>query len=712
MLIADARAAILRNLGGTALNWPHELVDGGLQRAIDDLNRVLPRERLHDARLVFRFTDEARTSDHDVWVTLANKRIRAKTVTVTGSGGTPAYKINTDFLMDYAGGRIQALSTGAIPDATALEITYTVMEVYIDLSGLTDLTRVYRVEYPAGDMAARAQTFYTWDGFLVITGLDQQSQQALAENEHVWVYYQAEHIMPTIEVPGTWPPHLDEVLIKGAEAYVLITKAVSTRLSAQTRVESAGVALSKIAAALTSAEAALVSANTQSATAATDLDGVAAYVTTLVAALEAVAADLVSAERALDSADTAAGNAITDLANVDADLASARAALASIGGVLVGALSRLNDASSYLAQAKSDLDNVDTELSTAAIRMTSALTQLAGATAPLANITARIADANAKIAISVAILDKADTAIAAALVEGAEVIQWLYGGDEVGQGANALIVAAVPLINRVNVGEGVAELYTRLAEVSVESGRLRHDVQEDRLDQADKYTNEGMAYVRMAEVHLVEADRYIAEVKERIDYADGFIRAAEGHYAAANTRVNQGQGRTQLAAQVIAEAAVRGGTADRYAQEARGYIDIARVQVEAARIDDETVEAYLGIAARHIDMAQARIAEANARNSPIAAQLQLATQRVAISQSFQGEAQRYMDEAGVRQGEADRYVSLATVELDIAQRYDIGGEQRVLRFIGVLTDRAQLRMDTYLVATKQQAPGGPSGQML
>lgn len=70
-------------------------------------------------------TDEAFTSDHDTWVALAQKRIRPGTVTVTSSPAGTTYDEYTDYLIDYANGRVYVLSTGTMADATAFLIDYT-----------------------------------------------------------------------------------------------------------------------------------------------------------------------------------------------------------------------------------------------------------------------------------------------------------------------------------------------------------------------------------------------------------------------------------------------------------------------------------------------------------------------------------------------------------------------------------------------------------
>lgn len=70
-------------------------------------------------------TDETYTADHDTWVNLANKRVRAGTLVVELGGTGTTRTEYTDYVVDYANGRVMILSTGIIADAADLDITYT-----------------------------------------------------------------------------------------------------------------------------------------------------------------------------------------------------------------------------------------------------------------------------------------------------------------------------------------------------------------------------------------------------------------------------------------------------------------------------------------------------------------------------------------------------------------------------------------------------------
>ena len=70
-------------------------------------------------------SDEAVTASDDTWVAMANKYLTPGTAVVTLSGGTPTYVEGSDYVIDYAGGRIMTLSSGDIADAASLEVDYT-----------------------------------------------------------------------------------------------------------------------------------------------------------------------------------------------------------------------------------------------------------------------------------------------------------------------------------------------------------------------------------------------------------------------------------------------------------------------------------------------------------------------------------------------------------------------------------------------------------
>jgi hypothetical protein len=69
-------------------------------------------------------SDEDVTADLDAWVSLDYKRVTPGTVVVTSDGGGTTYVEGTDYVVDYAGGQLKALSAGDISDGASLDVDY------------------------------------------------------------------------------------------------------------------------------------------------------------------------------------------------------------------------------------------------------------------------------------------------------------------------------------------------------------------------------------------------------------------------------------------------------------------------------------------------------------------------------------------------------------------------------------------------------------
>ena len=69
--------------------------------------------------------DEVITADLDVWVAVLNGRATPGTVVVTNSAGSTTYVEGTDYVYDYAAGKIRALTGGAITYNQSLKVDYT-----------------------------------------------------------------------------------------------------------------------------------------------------------------------------------------------------------------------------------------------------------------------------------------------------------------------------------------------------------------------------------------------------------------------------------------------------------------------------------------------------------------------------------------------------------------------------------------------------------
>lgn len=70
-------------------------------------------------------TDEVVTADHGTWVAMNQKRLTFGSVVVTNSAASVTYTEGTDYVVDYADGKLMALAAGAITDGQSLKVDYT-----------------------------------------------------------------------------------------------------------------------------------------------------------------------------------------------------------------------------------------------------------------------------------------------------------------------------------------------------------------------------------------------------------------------------------------------------------------------------------------------------------------------------------------------------------------------------------------------------------
>jgi len=244
-----------------------------------------------------------------VWVSLDNKPIKSATDdTSTGAR-------NTDYYMDYANGRIKAISGGLLAANTAYTISYKKSQLSVDLSALANFIRVSRVEYPVGDVP---QSFISWGIFaniLTITGSgESESQGNMAEDKNIRVYYESRHLPPTSYTPSTVPSFLEDTVLMAAAAYALLIYSLNSEHQSLTDLGSARTAL----AAATTAQTALGTALTNAVkylnnNSAADAAGILQDITDDVLSLRtAIGTALDAANAFLDEVD------VTDLQGAEA----------------------------------------------------------------------------------------------------------------------------------------------------------------------------------------------------------------------------------------------------------------------------------------------------------------------------------------------------------------------------------------------------------
>ncbi len=704
MRIAQTRAALRRNLSGGRTDWLDELLDGAVARAADDLNRIMPLQKVKDFTLMFAVTDEVWNSGTlGTTITLANQRLAAKKEAVKSTDGNTKYERDTDYTIDYAAGTIVALAAGSIPDSTNIHITYTIMQVYVDLSSLTDLIRVARVEYPAGNVPSDMQTFYTWGDFLVVTSRGRETQQIMAEKEHMWVYYQAGHTLPAKTVDGSWSPQLDEVVLKGAEGYSLLTKALELRFNTQTRQVSSLTALGELAAIVTQIDTSLTNTQTQASSASSDLADIDAKLNDMVAALAASSTYLASAGSALVLALARATIAASAIDAVDAPLVKADDKLNEVDTYLFAEVTqRLDNAQSFVSLATGNLDNAAADLVTLESDLASSLglidkidTLRAQVSADLALGKGEIANADDYIrALPDAVLNALSASIPDPITRVSSNIT----------AAGNQLIQAVSVTDKINIGENVSEMYRRYADSWGVLGRLEYDAWLTWLGRVDRRLAQGNGVLAKAGEYRAAAEGYLGEA----NIALGEITATLSKVATRQNNAAQwgevARGRVAQGQTIVNAANVGLGTARGILDEADGYIAIAGVRLNAARTDAELINAYITVAAQYVGMAQAKIAEGEALRTPVDAILERASMKVEIARIYQQESDRRLQQLGLKQQEADRYLALAASESELADKFEEAGVRARDSFMGVLRDRAQVQADTSLSPARQEAP--------
>ena len=701
MRVAKSRGMLRRNLSGTDTTWSDELLDGAIARAAEDLNRLHPLEKMDGITLNFDVKAE-------VWdsktlgntVSLANTRIKPKSEVVTNAAASTTYVRDTDYTIDYALGTIIALSSGAIPaDQNDLLIDYTLLEIYLDTGGLKDLIRVIRVEYPAGKVPIAFQPFYTWADHVVILNKGMDTQTRLADKEHAWIYYYATHVLPGIKVDSSWPPQLDEVVIKGAEGHSLFTKALELRHNASAKLVTSIAKLGEIAGIEVEIDSALANTANQATSASTDLGNIDPRITDMLATLAAAGGFLSSAGQAIVAAISQADQAEREITSIDTPLAVATSKLAAVDALVNNVLSILANVRTHIAVAASPLTTARNDISKARVALDASMAKQSAASGARSSAKGRLADADSRIDLAFFYVNnKVDSLLNAT---GGNLSDFI---DAVGNNltdAKSRLTAGQTIIDRVNIGELVSENQRRYAETYTAMGRLRLDEFLSYYGKVDRFIAisnnliaEAGEFRAQAEVWIQSGNLAIAEMTQLLGQVRGFQESASQLTANGRAVIEGGQVTAQAAQ--TATGLVLGGI-----EQANASVSIARLRLDAASESSDLVQAHIASATQYIAMAQAKIAEGNAKSTPIDAILNRVTRKIEIARIFQQESDRRIRELELKQQESDRYINLSVQEALLADGFEARGVLLRQEFMSILEDRAQTRNNTSLVAVKQ-----------
>ena len=246
MNLVAIRAAVRLELSDDGALWTDGEIDRSVSRVTEDISRLVPLEKVKELTYEGdKIEDEAFTSAYGTAVSLTYSAIKPKSESVDDGSGT-TYTRDTDYTMDYWNGTITVLSGGSMADSTEYYVTYTKSPLVIDISSLTDLIAPSWVEWPVGQVPLSRSSFQRWGNYLHLLTRGQQSQAALADGDHIRIYYKAQHTAPITGTSGTFPRFLDEVLVAGTAAYCLFIKHRERNLQAVTDIALARAELSSI----------------------------------------------------------------------------------------------------------------------------------------------------------------------------------------------------------------------------------------------------------------------------------------------------------------------------------------------------------------------------------------------------------------------------------------------------------------------------------
>lgn len=549
-ILTTIRTNVRRLLADTGTTFTDNVIDGAVFEVVSDISRVAPRELLHLEVLHSRtVTGESFTSSHGTFVVLGNKPIDMQArVTVTSDPVGTTFVEYTDFIMNYAEGEINVLAAGNMANSTGFLITYEKSLRAVDLTSLTAFISIDRVEIAkqGGQTWQLYTTWYMWGNILWLQARnDGSTEQNLTENDHVRVWYKAEHTKPGASA-GSYPAFLDDVVTKGAIAYALFGKHRERNLAAVADLALARTALLKadddqtaidtleaaVTTALDAASTALGSANTAFALvdALTDLPLADAEV-----ALDALITNLgVEAEALLDSATYTGLNT-------------------SIESALDGAAALLDETASVV---KTALGKIVEHLETDGFDPDSAENQLKAGddTINVVNVGVDVAALHARYAEIQVIISRGFEGEAAGYMDQARaqieeaaqrLVQWQMWLSEVGH----RISISNSYVDEAQTRLGIAGAIVQAGMGYVQEAGGYIDEAAGRMQQIDRhlqlgtlYINQTRTYQENADRENQSADRFLFDAQERHrDYWDHLtsrVEMAWGNQKTSSVRQN------------------------------------------------------------------------------------------------------------------------------------------------------------------------------
>jgi hypothetical protein len=670
----------------------------GLIRAMLDLNRWLPRERILEQTIEgATITETIDSGTSPITLTLANRFIRKGSVVVSEAGTT--YVLDTDYELDYYNGIITVPAGSSIPIDTLITVTYQLARIGIDITQVSDLITVMKVEYPVGEVPQGEVAFAIWDDFLYVTTSDgTSSQRELANNAHVAVYYLAMHTPPTMAEDGSIPNYLAEVMTKGAGAYLLLTRAVELEFEATGDVVLARDQLALITAAQAAIDAALAEANTQ-------LDQATTNLADIISSLNEYDFNPLTTDLDLSLAGIDISLGTVDLASLD--LTGLPTSVATLVAAAVAAISTISEPSlstiaSILSAVDSDLASITTLESTSTSDLTAIDGDIGRARLALDQVDGHLSNAEtaASNGVTTPSIATENFALAIGKITSGEAF---YNTVNIGlDPASAYLRSAEIIAGMVIQSSGERGAWAQIAQAYVQAANSRTAEAAGELDAAAR------RIAAAAVIPSLEQQRLgLAQV--RLDKANITTRYNDNLINKARTMIEQVGYLTQFRANLANAnvSAIVQNLRDRLAQDElrvtdrRVSMEQNQVEVQDRRIDAE----HLDTLVRYEDV-KVRNNESIIRNQEVnvqvqAAKVQAALGYVQLALGFVQLAQQYINRVQMFVQAAQGYYQAADITVQLADRFRTEGTIRLTEFREILGDRNQVHQQRSLVNVRQ-----------
>ena len=240
-------AIVFEDLSAAAgTEWTQDEIERCIDAAVAELSRFAPRELMAEFTVPAEIVDEAWTSSSAVAVALANKPIKYNSETIKQAA--VEFTRNTDYTVDYINGTVTMLAAGAMVDATASTITYTVHRAIFDISSILNADLIAIEEVQAGVLTTPKEpsAYELWGDWLEIITSGNDTQEQIPAEHHVRIKYSALHTVPTSNTSGTFRRHHDEVVIRGAAGFAMRIKASDMQHQIVTDLASLRTAMARI----------------------------------------------------------------------------------------------------------------------------------------------------------------------------------------------------------------------------------------------------------------------------------------------------------------------------------------------------------------------------------------------------------------------------------------------------------------------------------